>query len=145
MNDPQVVEAARELIFNQETPMVMATVSPANTPHVFYMGAVVLEDPFTLYLETSMLSAKVEHLRQNPNVELVIASPDYMKVVTLTGTAEMENSPEKKAEIWNKISLSANYFSGPESPEFGLIKMTVHKIQLQQASQRNFTPHVVLL
>jgi general stress protein 26 len=142
MKREEIIAAARKQVQELSEAFVMGTVAPDGKPHVFYMGAMVFEEPFNLYVETWADSEKVRHVQKNPNVEIVIARPDYSQVVTLTGTAALETSPQAKKKVWDKISLSGMYFSGPEAPEFGVIKVAVRQITLQESADDPRQSHV---
>lgn len=135
MDRQQIIQIARHLVESQSKAFVMATVSPEGKPHVFYMGAALLEEPFTLYMEAYADSAKMQHIRENPNVEIVLSEPDYSEVVTISGVASVDESPQKKRQLWESISASSRYFSSPEDPTFGVIKMVAKELKLQTMAQ----------
>lgn len=142
MNQQEILAAARTMINSIEDSFVMGTVSPEGKPHVFYMGAMVFEEPFTIYLESFSDSDKVRHIGQNPNVQIVIAAPDYSQILSISGTAGIETSRDIKKRVWDNISMSGMYFSSPDNPDFCIIKIKAETVALQLATDNPREIHV---
>ncbi len=137
-----IAASARRLVEELQGAFVMATVTPENAPHVFYMGAMMYEPPATLYVETFKESRKVGHIRRNPRVELLFARPDYSQSMTITGLAELETSRAKMQEVWDAIPASQRYFSSIDDPGFAVIKVVGKQVRLWvDAEQRE--PYVL--
>lgn len=130
MDKAAVLKLARELIGQLSHAFVLATVTPDGRPGVRYMGALVFEEPFTLYMETYLKSHKVDEIKANPNVELLLASADFSKILSIRGLAGMETSAEKKRAVYAKVPASGRYFSGPDDPNFAVIRVQAKALDL---------------
>ena len=129
MNSDEVKKAAKELVTKDGAVYVLATVDAENGPQMRYMGALVFEGDFEVLMVSSSTARKVEQIAQNPRAQLLFASEDYKRVATLSGTATMEDSLEKKREVWEKIPACADYHESPEAPDFGLIRFKANVIE----------------
>ncbi|RPI62254.1 MAG: hypothetical protein EHM48_04370 [Planctomycetaceae bacterium] len=130
MNREEILARAKSLTVAITQPFVMATVSPDGKPDVRWMGAKVLEEPFTVYMVTFRQSQKVKDIQANANTRLLLFKADFSEQVALVGTAELDDSAEKKNEVWQKIPASSDYFKGPADPTFAVIKMAVKHVEL---------------
>ncbi len=126
-----ILEASRKLVRDHVgRPFVMATVTPKGKPHVFWMGALVIEEPFTIYTETFKDSRKVTNIRANDSAELLFAAKDFSQVLTVTGKASMESSAEKKAAVFETVAESPDYFEGPDDPNFAVLRIDATQLRL---------------
>lgn len=65
-------------------------------------------------------------LGENPRAAVCFNSPSYH--ISLTGTAEVVTDPETCREMW--YEGLANHFSGPEDPNFCVIRFTAQRYSL---------------
>jgi len=130
MEKSQIIAAAQELTTSAAEAFVMSTVTPEGKPHVFWMGAMVLVKPFTLYVETYQRSRKVAHIKSNPNVELLLSRPDFSRVLTITGKGQVEGSAGAKKMVFDQIPASTDYFSSADDPNLAVIKVTAEELRL---------------
>jgi|GEM_PF-349364 len=130
MQRADIIAAARKLVKSFKGALAMGTVTPDGKPHLFWMGACVFQEPFTLYLVTSRESRKVSHIRSNRNVELLISKPDFSLSLTLSGVAEIEQTPARKKRVWEGVAASSRYFSGPDDPSFTVLKVQATQLRL---------------
>ena len=119
----------------------MGTISPEGTPHVFYMGTAVLRNPSRSTWRRSAIPPRSAHTGQ-PQRRTRNATPGYETVVTISGLATMETSAAVKKRVWDKVPLSGRYFSGPDSPQFGVIKVTAKRVTLQTSDDGHHESHV---
>lgn len=76
-----------------------------------------------LWFITERSSAKVDHVRANPQVNVAFAGDDSW--VSLAGTAELVDDTAKLAELWNTFT-DAWMQGGPDNPENVLLHVTAH-------------------
>lgn len=74
-----------------------------------------------LWFITERSSAKVEHVRSNPRVNVAYASDDSW--VSVAGTAEVVDDTAKLAELWNTFT-DAWLEGGPENPNNVLLRVS---------------------
>lgn len=129
MTKEEIVAKAKELA-QAGAPFILATVDQNGAPQARWMGAKVLDEPFTVYMESHRQARKVGQIRANPNAQLVFQSPDYMLVATVSGKCEVCEDPEIYRRIWEAVPELANYISGPDDPGFGAVKFTAEVIEL---------------
>lgn len=144
MKEQEIIAAVKDMIRKFDSVFVMATVSAGDRPHVRYMAGVAMDEPFTLYMQTFYDTRKVDDLIANPHVSLLLAKPDWTQWVTILGHAVIETNSQKKREIFDRIPVSGAYFSGPDDPNYGVIVMTVDKLELWMG-QRQREPFVAKL
>jgi general stress protein 26 len=130
MDAQQVIDIAREMIRNQKEPSVLASVTPGGKPDARYMAQIVFEEPFTLFMESYLESHKVEEIRANPNVVVLLADPDYSRALTIEGTAEIEANPDQKRRIYEANQASDEWFDGPDDPNFAVLRIRAKKLKL---------------
>jgi general stress protein 26 len=130
MHANEIIQAARKIIAEHNRPLVMGTVTPQGRPHLFYMGGAIFEEPFTLYLATYCQSHKIEHIRHNNQVDLLFSRPDMLEVLNVAGEAAVETSAELRQMVFNTISRSGEYFSGPADPNMCILKVTAKRLEL---------------
>lgn len=134
MDKSTVIEAAQELV-NAGRSFVLATVDQDGAPQVRWMGAVFAEGPFTLYLAAGAESRKMAQIRGNAKSQLMFHADDFSKVATLSGTSEIVSDATLKQKVFAGIPAAAQYFSGPDDPNFGVIKFQPKKIEMLGLSE----------
>jgi PPOX class probable F420-dependent enzyme len=109
----------------------LATVRANGTPQLTPMW--FLYDDGVVYMTTRSHAAKVNHIRKNPNVAVVVDvmdEPYKNRIVTIEGTAVVEPDPEKKMTT----RLRRKYMGEGEPPkgfppsERVVIKITPRKM-----------------
>ena len=108
----------------KKTYCVLSTIDPKNRPHstgIIY-GVSTPEDKFALYMLTVDRYAKVQNIRKNPNISLVVNFPHYYvrfapdSYIMFRGTAELvpfEDDVAQRAFRQKRI-LRMNLDSDPE-------------------------------
>ena len=111
----RVVEQGKQIF-------TFSTVDEQNRPRTRYMGVLDISEDYSSFLmATHASSAKMRHLRHNPNALLMFNTPDFLEIATLSGQARREESEEVRRRFWDKNPVLAAYFSGYDDPEFDAI------------------------
>ena len=134
MDKEQVINAARALV-RAGRAFVLATVDQQGAPQTRWMGAALLEEPFTLYMVASANSRKMGQMAANPNAQLAFQTEDFSEVATLSGPCELVSDAQTKRRVWDGIPASAEYFAGPDDPGFGVIRLTCRRIELLRMAE----------
>ncbi len=112
-------------------------------PWVRYMAMQPQED-LTLYATSFASARKIKQIKQNNNVDVTFgADPtNYMlPYVNVEGTAEILTDQETKNKCWYK--LLEQFFSGPEDPNYVVVKVTPGSIEYMPAGEHEpqvYTP-----
>ncbi|WP_017473524.1 pyridoxamine 5'-phosphate oxidase family protein [Amphibacillus jilinensis] len=110
----------------------MATIANQR-PHSRYMT--FFHDNFTLYTATSKDTHKVDDLRQNPYVHIIIGysyegiGDQYLEI---EGQCELHDEPLIKDRLWN--DKLKHWFSGPEDPNYLVLKITPSEFHLKNTN-----------
>lgn len=94
----------------------------------------------TGYIATGRHSFKAKHLAKNPYVSLTYWDPQHQQVLADCG-AEWEDAVGEKVRIWELYkstppplgydpAMIPDWKDGPQSPEFGVLKLTPWRIEL---------------
>ncbi len=75
-------------------------------------------------------SRKIAQLKANPAAQLVCNDEKFALVATIGGKGEVVDSKEAKQKLWEAMPVLANYLSGPDDPNFGVIKFVADKVEL---------------
>ena len=118
-----------DVIKSGKNAFIFSTVDENNCPQSRFMGAFMLEREFTIYLETSSSSRKMKQIKNNSGAQLVFFRPDYSEVAIVSGRAAIEESLEKKKEIWAHVPSCKDYYPAYDAPEFGVIRFETKKIE----------------
>ena len=86
-------------------------------------------------------SRTIEHIRQNPKVELCFVDRK-MSYCRITGLAFISTDIAKKLLIFNGIPMLRQYFSQPEDPNFVLVEINIEHIEVMTAHEK--TPTAVV-
>jgi len=70
----------------------------------------------------------VKRINKNNRASVCINSTEYN--ITLVGTFEIINDPEIKREMWIPNSAMNNHWSGPEDPQFCVLRFTTERYNL---------------
>jgi len=93
-----------------------------------------VDDDLTLWVSTSASAHKVKQIRKNPKVcFLFVVQPTGEKSAAVYGKAQIVTDVETKKRIWGLASFDLSQFipGGPESPEYGLLKISPDEIHWQ--------------
>ncbi|MCJ7752899.1 MAG: pyridoxamine 5'-phosphate oxidase family protein [Armatimonadetes bacterium] len=129
MDKTEIVNAALALVSAGRS-FVLATVDRDGTPQVRWMGGAHLEEPFTIYMACGAESRKMGQIASDPRSQLMFQAEDFSRVATLTGTSEVVTEAEAKRRVFEGIAGAAQYFSGPDDPNFGAIKFTCRRVEV---------------
>ena len=110
----------------------VATINEGD-PWVRYM-VVQGDETLSLYTSTFAQSRKVEQINKNNNVDLIVGGDlDNLKksYMNIKATASILTDIETKKQCWHE--KLGNYFTGPEDPNFAVIKMVPQTIEYTAA------------
>ena len=120
MTDQEIRKAIWDTVEKGKKVFVYATVDTQNHPHVRYMGALMIKEG-VIYMAAYSESRKMQQIKANPRSEMVFADPEYKEVATIDGESRIDESLELKKGFWQANPSCKDYFSGYDTPEFGLI------------------------
>lgn len=110
----------------------LATVTEDGKPWVRYLMLSCNKDDLTLWTRTFANSRKVSHIRTHPHVHVTLGVRDLPTAVDwlqIEGEAEVMTDSETRHRMWDEHQ--AAYFSGPDDPNFAVIKVTPYRIEYQ--------------
>ncbi len=131
MTKEQTLERIKEVLAGNGS-FVMATVDEEGCPQARWMGALA-PDPARggiFYMASFSRARKVAQIRSDPATQLLLNTTDYSCVVTLSGSCEMVDDPALKRQVWEALPGVAQYFSGPEGEDFGVIRFTAARAEI---------------
>jgi pyridoxamine 5'-phosphate oxidase len=82
----------------------LATVDSQGTPHVRHVVCRRIDDGGNIAITSDRRSAKNQHIRQNPNVELALWLPQRREQFRIAGAISIDSHRE---EIWKEMSDSS--------------------------------------
>ncbi len=119
------VERVRELI--NDIKVTMLTTSAADGRlHSRPMYTQETEFDGDLWFTTSLSSALVAEIRDNPAVLLNYANVDAQRFVVIAGEAVLVHDQTKKDELWNP-TLKMWFKGGSTDPDLVLVKIEAHR------------------
>ncbi|GGM33606.1 general stress protein 26 [Paraliobacillus quinghaiensis] len=127
--DQQLLKQTITKILDDHQIGTMATVEQ-DKPYSRYMT--FFHDGITLYTATNKQTHKVEDIKQNPHVHILLGytfdgtSDEYIEI---EGEASIHDEAEMKQRLWNE-KLSP-WFSGPDDPNYTVLKITPTEIRLK--------------
>lgn len=91
----------------------------------------------TAWVLTRRHSLKEKHIAANPNVAICYWDPQHQQVYA-EGVAEWADDAAERARLWNTVNGTpepygwdpGTIWSGPEDPDYGLLKITNRRIEL---------------
>ena len=98
-------------------------------PWVRYM-VIKHDENLTLYTSTFQKSRKVEQINKDNNVHITVGGdPKNLQsaYINVQATAQILTDPETKKQQWS--DMLKNYFSGPEDPNYAVIKISPQVIE----------------
>jgi general stress protein 26 len=116
-------------LFSQPLPTALATITAEGRPWARYVIPRLDED-LTFWVATGSGSRKVAQIKKNPEVHLcggVTSFKSAQSWAQVQGRAEILDDAETKKARW-RDELRA-YFTGPEDPNYCLIKITPQRIE----------------
>jgi general stress protein 26 len=91
-------------------------------------------DDLNIRFATYAGSRKVAQIKANPEVHVTLGvnDPGIMKpYLQVQGQARFSTEAAERHGFWN--GMLANYFSGPDDPNYGVVIVTPYRIELAQA------------
>ena len=125
-----VIDLAKKLA-NGKRPGILGTVDENGMPHTRWMATLSLKDFPKLYTITSPTSRKIQHIRQNPNVNWMFSNEEMNVIVNLRGKARIEDDFGKMQRVWKLLTdKSKAYFLNISSdgPGFAVIETDIEDI-----------------
>jgi general stress protein 26 len=114
----------------------VATIADGGRPWVRYVMTVGRDD-LSVRFATFAQSRKVAQIAANPEVHVTmgISNPFIMKpYLQIQGQARFSTDAAERHGFWNE--MLANYFSGPDDPNYGVVIVTPYRIELAKTGVR---------
>jgi len=114
-----------------------ATITEDGRPWVRYVMPIASAD-LTIRFSTFAGSRKVTQINKNPEVHLTcgVSDPDTDTIyLQIQGNAEFVTTEEERSAYWHDFLKS--YFSGPDDPHYGIIRITPYRIEVYDMKSRN--------
>jgi general stress protein 26 len=83
-----------------------------------------VDEDSSLWFFMSRAGGPVGDLEADPTVGVIYADPDKDAYVSVSGTAQVVDSPSKKQELWNKIN-EAWFPAGVNDPDLALVQVEI--------------------
>ncbi len=99
-------------------------------PWVRYVSPTLIDPDLTVWVATFAGSRKVAQIRNNPQVHLTMGISEVVmerSYIQVQAEAETVDDPEQKKRNWGEHLRT--YFSGPEDPNFVLLKLKPYRIE----------------
>lgn len=109
----------------------LATITEDGKPWVRYITPWFDKD-LTIWDATFLNSRKVKQIRKDPEVHLTLGVSDATKAesyLQIQGRAEVLTDKASKKKAWADMYKVA--FSGPDDPNYGVLKITPYRIEYQ--------------
>jgi general stress protein 26 len=140
----EVVEQKLHEVINKPMVASVATLEDGK-PWVRYMVVIPTGDSFSLWSSSSINSRKIEQIKKNPHVHITMGeastNPNFMGTyVQFAGIAEIKTDKETRHKYWN--DMLANYYKGPDDPNYAIIIFKPEMIELWGDRENPFTPYV---
>lgn len=127
------VQQLNELIRDIKLAMLV-TVHSDGVVHSCPMAAQEADLDGHLWFFTATHTDKVDAIRENDNVCVAYADPEGQRYVSVSGRAQLLNSPEKKKEFWNPL-YKAWFPRGLEEPTLVLIRVQITDAEYWRESE----------
>lgn len=108
----------------------LATITEEGKPWVRYMMTIGADD-LSLRFATFAQSRKVAQIAANPEVHLTlgVTNPGVMiPYLQIQGRAQFSTEAADRHGFWSE--MLAEYFSGPDDPNYGVVIVTPYRIEL---------------
>lgn len=112
-----------------------------NKPHSRYMT--FYNDDLTLYTPTKMNTEKIDEIKKNPSVSVLLGYKDNGQndtYVEISGTSEITNSQKLKKQYWE--DSFSQWFDGPEDPNYAFLQIqpeTIRVLNVHSGQQQELT------
>lgn len=144
MDREATIAVAREVV-KPGAPFVFATVDADGGPRMRWMGGLMLEEPFVIYMAAGAGSRKMAQLEANPKAQLMFQSADYSTVATLYGECVVVNEAALKQRIWKAMPALGRFVSGPDDPSLAVLRFTTRRLEVMKLYETGENPSVVEL
>ena len=111
----------------------VATIADGGKPWVRYVMTIGRDD-LSLRFATYARSRKVMQIVANPEVHITLGvnDPSMMRpYLQIQGRARFSTEAAERHGFWSE--MLADYFSGPDDPNYGVVVVTPYRIELAQA------------
>jgi len=111
----------------------VATIAEGGKPWVRYVMTTGSDD-LSVRFATYARSRKVMQIAANPEVHVTLGvnDPVVMKpYLQIQGRARFSTEAAERHGFWSE--MLANYFSGPDDPNYGVVVVTPYRIELANA------------
>ena len=98
----------------------LATVDAENHPHARAVGLALIREG-NLYYATANTKPMYAQMKQNPNVELAVSTPDFSMNLRVAGKAVLCDDMELKKEVMTASPALQSIYSSSENPIFTLM------------------------
>lgn len=144
MKPEAIVQKARDIVL-KKAPFVLATVDANQAPCVRWMGDLVLEEPMVVFMSAMKGSRKIDQIKANPSAQLMFQDEGFKIVVTLSGTCDLDDSAERRQQVWNAMPELGRYVSGPDDPDLAIIRFRTARIEVLGLEEYGVQPLVAVL
>lgn len=123
-----VLKAATD-IMRQARYCALITLGDEGHPQARAVDAFLPEDNLVVWIATNVQTRKVAQIRRDPRVTLYYFAPDGSGYVTLSGKAELVDSPAEKAKRW-KEEWSSYYSDKNKGADYLLVRVTPSRLEV---------------
>lgn len=112
-----------------------------NKPHSRYMT--FYNDDLTLYTPTKMNTEKIDEIKKNPSVSVLLGYEDKGQndtYVEISGTSVIADSSKLKKQYWE--DSFSQWFDGPEDPNYAFLQIqpeTIRVLNVHNGQQQELT------
>jgi general stress protein 26 len=113
----------------------VATIADGGKPWVRYVMTMGRDD-LSVRFATFARSRKVAQIAANPEVHVTLGCSDpavMTPYLQIQGRARFSTVAEERHGFWSE--MLANYFSGPDDPNYGVVIVTPYRIELAKAGE----------
>ncbi|HEY8899432.1 MAG TPA: pyridoxamine 5'-phosphate oxidase family protein [Chthoniobacterales bacterium] len=145
-DNDDLVALARKII-NERHLGVLTTVDSENAPHARWMATLTLDTFPRLLTLTAAHSAKVRHIRVNPQVDWLFANEDFTVALNLRGTAQVHVDTVTIKRAWKIIEDKSHlYFLNTFDGKFALavVETEIERIDYTAAEAGIRLSHFVM-
>lgn len=131
MDQQKIVQTVKKILDDHQIG-TLATIEN-NKPYSRYMT--FFHDGITLYTATNKQTHKVEDIKQNSHVHILLGytfdgtTDEYIEI---EGEASIHDEEEMKKRLWNE--KLEPWFSGPTDTKYTVLKITPIEIRLKNTS-----------
>jgi general stress protein 26 len=111
--------------------------SDEGQPSVRPVSTLVDED-LVCWIGTHTCTRKVHQVKTNPRVELCFCTPDGRAHVRLSGAMEVVEDKAKKEWFFSVREYMARYLSGPDDPDYALLRLASDKIEVMPEGKMEY-------